>query len=147
MGELDVRRVYIRVLPHEINKIEISEKGFEVIFKLTYKGVYLKVNRVRMAGKVKELHDFRKFIEIMIIDDEGNARVRAWNNVANKLRSFPIDNCIEVFGRIGSFRDETYIAADFFRTISDAEFNSYRDLIGKDRDLILRFKKINLEGK
>lgn len=146
MGELDVRRVYIRVLPHEIDKVEIAEKGLEMIFRLTHKGVYLKVGRVRIAGRVKELRDYGKFIDVVIIDNEGNACVRAWNSVANKLRSFSIDNCIEVFGRISNFRGKIHIAADFFRAISDAEFNSYRDLIGKDRDLMLRFK-INLEGK
>ncbi len=145
MKELDVRKVYIRMLPHEVNRLEISERGLEVIFKLTYEDISLRVSRVRVAGRVGELHNYGNFIDVVVVDDEGNTRVRAWNSVADGLRSLPIGSCVEVFGRISSFRGEVYVAADFFRTISDAELSSYRDLVSKDRDLMMKYFKINLE--
>lgn len=144
MKELDLRRVYIRMLPHEVNRLEISERGLEVIFKLTHKDVSLRVSRVRVAGKIGELRNYGNFTEVVVVGDEGDTRVRAWNSVAERLRSLSRGSCIEVFGRISSFRGEVYVAADFFRTISDTELSSYRDLVSRDRDLIIKLKT-NLE--
>ncbi len=134
---VDVRNVYVRILPKEFEKIVVIDRGAVVDFELEIDAFTLKLHRVRVAGALTSIERRGDMVEALLSDEEGTARVRAWDRVADALSSFRQEDFIEVLGNLRVYRGELYVAANIVRGIGSEGFDSYLELVSRDRRILL----------
>lgn len=136
---VDLRSVYVRVLPHEVVKIVVEGPETEVNFKLHFEHFVLKLRRVRTAGIVEAVERRRRFAEAKVSDDEGKILVRAWGDDALRLFELERGAYVEIFGFLRIFQGELYVALKLLRKIREEDFSDFKKLIKRDRETIVEF--------
>ncbi|MCS7104462.1 MAG: OB-fold nucleic acid binding domain-containing protein [Thermofilaceae archaeon] len=136
---VDLKSVYVRVLPSEIAKIIVESPETEVNFKLHFEHFGLKLRRVRTAGIVEAVEHRGRLAEAKISDDEGKVLVRAWGSDARRLFELERGVYVEIFGFLRIFQGELYVALKLLRKIREEDFSEFKKLIKRDRETIVEF--------
>lgn len=139
-SEKDVENVYVRLLPSELADVSLDENGTYPEFKLKSGDVVLRLRKVRVAGRVEEVEDRGRMVEITVSDGKGAARIRGWDEEGKKLLSLKPGDIVEVLGALRVFRGELYIALKLFRKIDEVRLTEYLNLLRRDREILLSKK-------
>jgi len=128
--------VYIRLLPSEIPRVEVSEEGVLTDFKLSVGTLTFKVRRVRVAGHVVAVSDRGRMAEVIVSDGQGEVKVRAWDEEAKKLLELKPGDLVEVLGSLRVFRGDLYVACRLLRKIGEKDLNEYVNRLKRDREVL-----------
>ena len=143
LGKLvEVEDTYVRVTVDELRKIEATERGVVVEFRLKYGDATFKLKKVRIAGTVVDVSRRGRMLELALEGEGARAVVRAWNSTAEQLMWVKPGEIIEVWGRLRTYRGEVYISADFARRITAADLDTYAMLMERDREVILKYRGV-----
>ena len=140
VSEVSVEDVHLRLLPSEVEEVEVVERGALVEFKLRWRGVVFKLKRVRVAGSVARVEERGRMVEAVIGDESGSVRVRAWDEDAERLAKLRPGDLVEVLGTLRVYRNEMYVALTLLRRITPEELEWYREAVTRDRSTILRYR-------
>lgn len=132
----DVKDVYVRLLPREIGKLTIVDRGATVDFELETESLTLRLHRVRVAGVLTSLEKRGNMVEALLSDGEGTAHVRAWDELAEALLDFKQGDYLEVLGTLRVYRGDVYVAASIVRKIGSEGFSLYVKMVERDRKLL-----------
>ncbi len=141
MAEVAAEDVYVRLLPREVAQLAADEQGEAPEFKLNLGEALLKLSRVRVAGRVKEVRDWGRMAEAVVGDEGGEVRVRAWGEDAAKLLSLKPGEPVEVLGVLRLFRGEVYVALRLVRRLSEEGLREYVRLLQRDRAVLAGLKE------
>jgi len=139
-SEVSVEDVYFRMLPSEIESVEVVERGALVEFRLKWRGVTFKVRRVRVAGSVASVEERGRMVEVLLSGETGNVRVRAWDEDAERLAKLKPGDRVEVLGTLRVYRGEMYVALALLRSITAEGLKRYREMAERDRRMILKYR-------
>jgi len=71
----DVRDVHVRLLPKEIEKLTVVDRGAVVDFELETGSLTLKLHRVRVAGVLTGLEKRGGMVEALLSDGDGSPKL------------------------------------------------------------------------
>lgn len=138
--EINVEDVYLRVSPHELQRLEIETKGAVTIFRLKWLDALLRIKRVRVAGVVDRIEEAGSRVDCVIRDEAGIALLRAWDPDAETLRSLEPMSPVEAFGNLRFYQGVVYVYPIFVKMVSPEHIKKYDEFIGRDRALILKIR-------
>lgn len=138
--EVKVEDVHLRLLPSELERVEVVDRGALVEFKLRWRGSVFKLRRVRVAGSVAGVEERGRMAEVVVKDETGRARVRAWEEDAERLAELKPGDLVEVLGTLRVYRGEVYVALTLLRRITPEKLESYRRAVEGDRGAVLEHR-------
>jgi len=78
----------------------------------------LRIDRVRLAGFVDRVYEYKNRVELVLTDGSGELVVKVWSEKLGMVDGVNRGSAIEVFGVLRRYRDVTYVSPDIIRPVS-----------------------------
>lgn len=102
-------KAYVKACIAAIVEAEKKEQGSYVIL-LTGDGRV--ISKVRVLGRVVEVSDLGRRIDLVLDDGTGTLLVRVWEDKRWMVEDVVEGDYVDVFARVRSFRDTLYLSPD-----------------------------------
>ncbi len=109
-----IEDAFFKVYINEILEGEKEKNGFRIYLYIKWNDFIFKIRKIRILGRVADILEREKFIDLLLVDPTGEIIVRLWKEKISSY-NFNINDLLEVFGTIRMFGEKIYINPYFIR--------------------------------